>query len=173
MSTRSRYYRTPLYPFGHGLSLTSWILEGDAPACLARLSTAVPLAPCQVQLSLRNTGALAGDSVVMAYFQLPGSHPAMQPQPARNGGASLLAPLKQLFGFQRLTSIVAHGDGTTMVTFDVSPDDLAVPDLKSGDLTVEPGIYELRFEDGTGQVVMMPAVVSGPPVVLEKFPSMN
>ena len=37
-----RYHREPQFAFGTGLSLTNWSLTGDAPACLAALSTSTP-----------------------------------------------------------------------------------------------------------------------------------
>ena len=167
-----RYHREPQFAFGTGLSLTNWSLTGDAPACLAALSTSTPAEACAVTLSLRNTGALAGDSVVLAYWHAKRDKTEWD---ARRGGATdsrgqqLLTPLKQLFDFQRVNDVKAGG--SVSVLFDVTAAALAEVDEESGDLVSEAAEYQLRFEDGGGQAVQLQASVVGARRVLDRFPS--
>jgi beta-glucosidase len=80
-----RYFTgTPLYPFGYGLSYTSF--GYDAP----RLSAATLKAgdTLTVSTQVRNTGTRVGDEVVQVYLEYP-----KRPQ----------SPLRTLVGFQRVT----------------------------------------------------------------------
>lgn len=75
----------PLYPFGYGLSYTSFAYSG------LKLS-AVKMAPggsVTVSVNVRNTGKRAGDEVVQLYVQYPKS--------------AVARPLKELKGFQRIS----------------------------------------------------------------------
>ena len=74
----------PLYPFGHGLSYTSFSLEGlqiDG-------STLGPDGKVKVSATVTNTGKRAGAEVVQMYITAP-------PSPVKR-------PIKQLAGFQRV-----------------------------------------------------------------------
>ncbi|MGW0665112.1 glycoside hydrolase family 3 N-terminal domain-containing protein [Streptodolium elevatio] len=75
----------PLYPFGHGLSYTSFDVEFDDPA-----AAAVELADgvLRVHLTVTNTGAAAGETVVQLY--------------ARDEAAHVVRPVRQLIQFQRV-----------------------------------------------------------------------
>lgn len=58
----------PAYPFGHGLGYTTWSYESlDAPPIVRAGQSA------QVNVTVRNTGARAGRTVVQAYLSRPGS----------------------------------------------------------------------------------------------------
>ena len=79
-SMKGRTYRYceggPLYPFGYGLSYTTFAY--DVPVCTAK--TAVTGEPVKIATRVRNTGSAAGDEVVQLYI----SHPdAPQPKPIR------------------------------------------------------------------------------------------
>eukprot|EP00750_Incisomonas_marina_P026573 INCI5925.5.p1 GENE.INCI5925.5~~INCI5925.5.p1 ORF type:complete len:777 (+),score=135.25 INCI5925.5:23-2353(+) len=65
------YTGKPLFPFGFGLSYTSFKLEwdGDAPATQ---TLATPSAIAQFNVSVENTGSVDGDEVVQVYFTQPG-----------------------------------------------------------------------------------------------------
>ena len=84
-------------------------------------------------------------------------------------GRELLTPRKQLFDYTRVKAVKA-GRSTT-VTFNITAAALAEVDEKSGDLVSEAGIFNLRFEDGSGKFVPMTATVQGKAAVLEPFPS--
>ncbi len=103
---KSRYWdsiSTPLFPFGFGLSYTSFAfsnLKLDRPE--AKVGSSV-----QVSVDVQNTGARAGDEVVQLYVH------------QRAGSAS--RPIRELKGFQRVS--LAPGEKRT-VTFPLGPEEL-------------------------------------------------
>lgn len=159
-----RYYRTPTFPFGHGLSLTNWSLTGTTPACLSALSTAPKGAQCSVSVTVRNTGKRDGDVVIMAYFT------SLSPSPssAQRNGKQLLSPLRQLFDFQRLS--LASGASETLV-FNVTASSLASVDEASGDVIVQEDAFKLVFDDGGANQLQMSAKVAGARRIIDPFPA--
>jgi beta-glucosidase-like glycosyl hydrolase len=112
---------TPLYPFGHGRSYTTF--EVDA----LRISDAeVPTdGAFTVSVRVRNTGPREGDEVVQLYL--------------RDLVAQVARPVKQLAGFAR----VGLGPGEAVdVSFRVHADRTAYPDRKFQRI-VEPGDIEV------------------------------
>jgi len=172
-----RYYETPLFEFGSGLTLTSWSLAGSTPACLANLTSSAPHAVCTVTISAQNKGKIDGDVVIMAHFRSSRTKQEWDARRATQGvhnidGRELLTPRKQLFDYKRLKAVKA-GSATT-VTFHVSAASVAMVDETSGDLNSEPGMFELSFDDGSGSkagFVAMAATVKGNTAVLEPFPA--
>lgn len=117
-----RYFQGPvLYPFGYGLSYTSFSYQK------LRL-TPTKIHPDQnvtVSVEVRNSGALAGDEVVQLYVSdLESSQPR---------------PIKSLRGFQRLH--LQAGEKRT-ISFTLAPRDLALYHETQGWL-VEPGEFEI------------------------------
>jgi len=102
----SRYANTsslPLYPFGHGLSYTSFSYSG-----LSLDQTQIaPDGSLNVSVDVTNTGKVAGDEVVQLYIH------------QRHG--SIVRPVRELKGFERIT--LAPGQ-TRKVTFRLGPDEL-------------------------------------------------
>ncbi|MEU7791368.1 glycoside hydrolase family 3 N-terminal domain-containing protein [Amycolatopsis sp. NPDC049159] len=112
----------PLYEFGHGLSYTTFRIDG------LRLSdTRLPARGGRIQVSVRvaNTGSRAGDEVVQLYLRDP--------------VASIVQPVRRLRGFQRVT--LAAGASTT-VSFTLTPDDVGFYDNAAA-FRVEPGKIEV------------------------------
>jgi beta-glucosidase len=98
---------TPLYPFGHGLSYTTFAYRNLRLSAL----TLRPSDTLTVRVNVTNTGARAGDEVVQLYI--------------RDEVASVTRPVKELRGFQR----ISLGPGETRtVTFTLDADDLAFYD---------------------------------------------
>lgn len=85
---------SPLYPFGHGLSYTSF---SYGAVTLDRSSARVG-EPVTVSVTVRNTGAVAGDEVVQLYTH------------QRSGSAA--RPQRELKGFQRVH--LAPGEAQTL-----------------------------------------------------------
>jgi beta-glucosidase len=106
MMYRSRYWdgpTTPLYPFGHGLSYTTFAYSNlrVEPPALARGQAATVL------VDVENTGGVAGDEVAQLYVH------------QRAGSDS--RPRRELKGFERLA--VAPGEKKT-VRFKLGPGEL-------------------------------------------------
>jgi beta-glucosidase len=110
---------TPLYPFGHGLSYTTFTLS--AP----RLSASVLRAgdSLDVAVDVANSGSVAGDEVVQMYI--------------RDDVASVVRPVQELRGFQRVR--LAPGESRT-VHFTIGEQALAFYDT-SMTRVVEPGTF--------------------------------
>ncbi len=112
---------TPLYPFGHGLSYTTFTYRN------LRLSapTMRPGDTLVVSVDVTNTGNRAGDEVVQLYI--------------RDEVGTLTRPVKELRGFRRLT--LQPGE-TQSVSFPLGAKDLAFHD-SALDLVIEPGFFRV------------------------------
>ncbi|WP_029215024.1 glycoside hydrolase family 3 N-terminal domain-containing protein [Kallotenue papyrolyticum] len=106
---------TPLFPFGHGLSYTSFAYEQ------LQVSSATTRDPITISLLVRNTGQRAGEEVVQLYL--------------RDCVASVARPDRILAGFARVA--LEPGEAST-VTFTVHPSRLAFFDPQMR-FVVEPG----------------------------------
>ncbi len=118
-----RYYDGEvLYPFGHGLSYSTYrfdnlILEKE------EISSAEEIT---VSVDVTNEGPLDGEEVVQIYIRYPES--------------GTMQPLKELRGFERVS--IKAGQ-TLVVTMKLGPDELARFNEKTGDYRVEPGTYQV------------------------------
>ena len=108
---------TPLFPFGHGLSYTTFAYE--SMIVQAKSSTD----PIEVSVTVRNIGKSAGDEVVQLY--------------CRDEVASVARPQQLLIGFTRIS---LDADQARKVTFVVHPSRLAFydPDMR---FVTEPGTF--------------------------------
>jgi beta-glucosidase len=111
----------PLYPFGFGLSYTSFSIS--APRVLTPNIAANQ--PARIAVDVANTGSRAGDEVVQLYIH--------------DDEASVTRPVIALKRFQRVT--LQPGERRT-VMFELTPDDLALwnADMKR---VVEPGTFTI------------------------------
>jgi len=141
-----RYFSgEPLYPFGHGLSYTSFAYRN------LRLS-AEAIAPDQgltVEVEVQNTGSRAGDEVVQLYVS--------------DLAASVPVPIRQLAGFRRIH--LAPGEAQT-VSFTLIPRQLALVD-DSGRWVVEPGEFQIAV--GGRQPRATDLVAGGAEVLVATF----
>jgi beta-glucosidase len=112
---------TPLYPFGYGLSYTTF--EVSAP----RLSAATigPSDSLRVDVDVANTGQRSGDEVVQLYL--------------RDEVGTVTRPVKELRRFQRVT--LAAGERRTL-HWSLGLDDLAFYDLDMRRVA-EPGTFQV------------------------------
>ncbi len=111
-----------LYPFGFGLSYTSFtynnlILETDEIAQDEELT---------VSVEVTNSGQFDGEEVVQMYIRKPGS--------------ALVRPLKDLRGFER---VFINKGQTRVITMELGPDELEIYNVEAGDYQVEKGNYEI------------------------------
>ena len=121
---------TPLYPFGHGLSYTTFSYRNvrlSAPTMRAA-DTLI------VSVDVTNTGDRIGDEVVQLYI--------------RDEVGSLTRPVKELRGFRRIT--LRPGEMQT-VSFPLGAKDLAFHDAAL-DLVVEPGFFRVLVGTSSEQV---------------------
>ena len=135
-----RYFEgPPLYPFGHGLSFTTFAYA-DIRTSAATLTDSI-----SVQVDVTNTGARAGDEVVQLYVRYPDS--------------AVDRPQKDLRGFERIS--LAPGERQT-VTFTLSAADISYWDAETDGWVVEPGRVELQVGSSssdirrTGHVTVVP-----------------
>jgi beta-glucosidase len=126
--------RAPLWPFGFGLSYTTFQLGRPAvsPASIRADGQAT------VTVTITNTGTRRGDEVVQLYV-----HDVV---------SSVTRPVKELAGFQRVT--LDPGE-TRTVTFTVGTDALSLVgrDMKR---TVEPGRFEVMVGTSSNTASMVP-----------------
>ncbi len=114
-----RYFDKPvLYPFGWGLSYTSFGYSG--------LRAEKKDGGLRVSVTVTNTGAVAGDEVAQLYIR-------------RVSASGTVHPLRRLIGFERLHDL-APGESREAL-FTVNPCDLEIYMEKEGRKIVEPGIY--------------------------------
>jgi len=110
---------TPLFPFGHGLSYTTFAYDNlQASAPRIRRSDSL-----SVRVDVTNAGDRGGDEVVQLYI--------------RDEVGSVTRPMKELRGFRRVT---LRPKERRTVAFTLRPEDLAMygPDMKR---VVEPGFF--------------------------------
>jgi len=110
---------TPLWPFGHGLSYTTFAY--DTPR--VSKSEIAPTDSLTVSVDVTNSGTRAGDDVVQLYV--------------RDDAASVTRPVKMLRGFRRVT--LRPGERRSL-TFTLRPQDLALYDIRMHHV-VEPGTF--------------------------------
>jgi beta-glucosidase len=128
--------RAPLFPFGHGLSYTTFTLSDLTLAD----STIGPSGHTTMSVKVTNTGSRAGDEVVQMYI-----HDVV---------ASVTRPVKQLRGFKRVS--LKPGESTT-VTLPIGPEALWLID-QDMHRRVEPGDFEILV--GTSSETSMKAVLT-------------
>jgi beta-glucosidase len=126
----SRYLdvsNSPEYPFGYGLSYTSFSISSPQIQ-----GTPSGNGTFRVSATVKNTGSTAGVDVAQLYL-----HESDTP---------ILQPVEKLEGFQR-TSSLAPGQSQT-VTFTLGPQNLGYYD-NNGHFAVQPGTFDLWVGDSS------------------------
>lgn len=120
---------TPLYPFGYGLTYTTFAY--GTPQLSAAVTSGEPVT---VSVDVTNTGSRAGNEIVQLYV--------------RDVAASMSRPVKELKGFER---IALEPGQTKTVTFTVDPAQLG---FYNNDLeyVVEPGEFDVMVGPDSGNV---------------------
>jgi beta-glucosidase len=117
---------TPQYPFGFGLSYTTFAFSNlRATGNVSRTGT------FKVRADITNNGSVAGDDVAQLYLH--------------ENYTSILQPVRKLEGFQRVT--LAPGQ-TKTVTFTLGPQNLGFYN-EQGQFVVEPGPFDLWVGDSS------------------------
>ncbi|HXN59695.1 MAG TPA: glycoside hydrolase family 3 C-terminal domain-containing protein, partial [Acidimicrobiales bacterium] len=134
----SRYLdapNAPLYPFGYGLSYTTFSLSSPQLS-----STSVSAnGPLTVSTTITNTGSVAGDDVVQLYLH--------------ENYTSILQPVEKLEGFQRVT--LAPGQSKT-ITFTLGRQNFGFYN-DQGQFAVEPGPFNLWVSDSSDVGTLTPS----------------
>lgn len=112
---------TPLFPFGHGLSYTTFAYS-NLRVAHAEIG---PGGTTEVSVDVTNTGERAGDEVVQLYI--------------RDVCSSIARPVIELKGFRRITLAPSE---TRTVKFKITPDKLCFYNEHMQEV-VEPGEFEL------------------------------
>jgi beta-glucosidase len=131
--------RKPLFPFGYGLSYTTFHFDNlrVEPSQIEIGGTA------KLSVDVTNTGSREGDEVPQLYV-----HQKV---------ASVTRPVMQLKGFQRIT--LKPGEKKT-VDFTITPDMLSMLNTDMHRV-VEPGIFELMVGPSSDQTDTVPLHVTG------------
>jgi beta-glucosidase len=135
---------TPLYPFGYGLSYTTFSysnLRLSAPGIRAGDSLTV-------SVDVRNSGDRAGDEVAQLYL--------------RDDVASVAQPVRSLKGFLRVT--LRPGESRT-VTFRLGPDAFSLYDRQMRQI-VEPGSFSIFVGTDSNAALTTRVDVTGDTLVL-------
>jgi beta-glucosidase len=122
---RSRYWdslTTPLYPFGYGLSYTTFVID-NLQVSAGQIKTGESLT---VTADVTNTGARAGDEVVQLYIH------------QKAGSDS--RPLRELKGFERVPLL--PGEKKT-VAFQLGPDELRYWSTSAGAWVQDAAAFDL------------------------------
>jgi len=149
-----RYYTgTPLWEFGFGLSYTTFTLTWSD------MLSGIPTVynnykhqrhRFQYKVTVTNTGKIAGDEVVLAFFK------PTQPNPL----------LKQLFGFQR---VHLDPNESIQLTFTLDSSTIKMGD-QNGNFVSSTGVYEIEFTNGVEETLTTKVEVVGDSILLEKCP---
>lgn len=121
---------TPLFPFGHGLSYTSFDISEPR---LAKSTVAMGEAAI-VEVDVTNSGKRTGDEVVQLYI--------------RDDVSSVPRPVLELRGFERVT--LKPGEKRT-VQFRLDPDSLAFWNIDMA-FVVEPGTFTIHAGPSSAQL---------------------
>ncbi|KAI1126492.1 beta2 tomatinase [Nemania abortiva] len=150
-----RYNTTPLYPFGHGLSYTTFDISSSL--IITRLDKRLsPLPPSKEQTSpggkpdlwrnilnvtatVSNTGLVAGAIVPQLYVSLPSSF----------GGAPEGTPEKVLRGFEKATLLPGR---STTVTFSLMRRDLSYWSVEDQEWVVPRGNIQIHVGLGSADL---------------------
>ena len=111
----------PLYPFGYGLSYTSY----DYSEVKLSSSTITKSATLKVTVNVKNTGLMDGEETVQLYI--------------RDYAASVIRPVKELKAFKKI--MIKAGE-TKEVSFSLTKDDLSFYDA-DGNSIIESGKFSV------------------------------
>jgi len=119
-----------LYPFGYGLSYTTFLYEN----LILEKEEISASEEITVSVDVTNTGEMGGEEVVQLYI--------------RDVESGVKRPLKDLRGFERVW--IDAGE-TVTVTMTLGPGELAYYDTGKGDYVMEPGWFDILVGPSSDQ----------------------
>ncbi|MEP6724761.1 MAG: glycoside hydrolase family 3 C-terminal domain-containing protein, partial [Bacteroidota bacterium] len=123
---------TPLYPFGYGLSYTTFKYEEiKVLSDYTKIGT-----PINVTVKVKNTGKIAGEEVVQLYI--------------RDMVASATQPIKILKGFKK---VMLAPNESKLITFTLTPEDLSIWD-KEMVFRQEAGDFQVMAGGNSDKLIM-------------------
>jgi beta-glucosidase len=128
----------PLYPFGHGLSYTSF----EYRHLTATIEASLPEARIDVSVEVLNTGTRAGTEVVQLYVT--------------DDVASVTRPVRSLCGFDRVS--LSPGEGR-LVRFELGKRELGLYDAAM-QLVVEPGSFTIGVGGSSQALALLTATLT-------------
>ena len=131
--------RKPLFPFGYGLSYTTFKFEN----LKVEPQQILPEGTAKVSVDVTNTGTREGDEVPQFYI-----HQRV---------ASVTQPVMQLKGFERIT--LKPGEKRT-VTFTITPETLSILNIDMHRV-VEPGVFDVMVGPSSDNTSRVKLTVSG------------
>lgn len=113
--------KTPLYPFGYGLSFTKFEMESQGAELCGEIVT--------VKLTVKNVGERSGKEVAQLYVSVP--------------QGKLDQPKQTLAGFVKTKELAPGESQELMIAFALS--DIASYDAETSSFVLEKGVYVLRL----------------------------
>ena len=130
-----RYYETEkvdvLFPFGYGLSYTSFVIENCSNTITGALGSGLSI---EVTGNLRNTGDRDGKEVIQLYVGLPESD----------------QPVKLLKDFIK---VEAKQDSSTPFSMSIDESDLMTYDTETNSFSAKPGTYHIYMGTSVRDIV--------------------
>ncbi|MBQ5753903.1 MAG: glycoside hydrolase family 3 C-terminal domain-containing protein [Alistipes sp.] len=126
----------PLFPFGYGLSYTTFELANAKILSKGKVKTLTAEKPLRVAIDVKNTGAVAGAEVVQLYIA--------------EKNPTVLRPVKELKSFRKVS--LAAGE-KQVVVFDVDKSMLSFWDDKQHAWTTNAGEYTLLLGTSSANIV--------------------
>jgi beta-glucosidase len=114
-----------LYPFGHGLSYTTFEYNNIA---LDKSSLSINDVDLKVSMEIKNTGNVKGDEVVQLYV--------------KDIESSVIQPIKRLRAFKRIS--LEPGE-TKTVSFELKNEDFSYWNETKKDWSIEAGEFEIMI----------------------------
>lgn len=157
-----RYYTgTPVYPFGWGISLTTFsVTNVTAPSLDESVFTTIDNGSrlFSYTVNVTNTGNRPGDEVVFA-FMVPQelSSPRMQNNPL----------IKQLVDYQRVHLLPGQSQ---VINLALSSKAFRMVTKPEGHIVSTPGTFKLLITNGVDQHLEFPIRITGDETIVEYFP---